>query len=96
MYMRSRSYSRSSSSHPRYVLGQGTHSMSDSPYYDQFPEERKKLKTKRTVVKKTQKKTMKKSHLKPCPASKVRNPKTNRCINKTGRLAKTLKKKGKL
>lgn len=94
MYMRSRSSSRSSSSHPRYVRGQGTHSMSDSPYYDQFPEERKKLK--RKVVKKSAKKTMKKRNLKPCPASKVRNPKTNRCINKTGRLAKTLKKKGKL
>lgn len=78
------------SSSPHYVKGQGTHSMSDSPYYEKFPSELKKLR--RSASKsKTPKNATKK-----CPPNKVINPKTKRCINKNGRLAKTLKKKGKL
>lgn len=83
----------SNSSGPHYVRGQGSHSMSDSPYYEHFPEELKKLRKgrKKSITRKQTKK-----QLKPCAPNKIRNPLSNRCIQKNGRLAKTLKKKGKL
>lgn len=61
--MRSSSSGRSGSSRSmRYVRGQGSHSMSDSPYYEHFPQELKKLRKRRgKTARKTRSKSSSKS-----------------------------------
>lgn len=76
-----------------------SHSMSGSPYYDYYPQELEKRKHKKPLINRKDKKkakTQKKSSPKKCPQDKILNPLSNRCIKKSGKLAKTLKKQNKL